>query len=157
MGREPNSHSPSCSQIHTAHPFSQGQGVPTRRLLNMSPALLISYFGTTFRALLRLTFPVQSLTAYRHEQSTTLRESRDKSASSEVDPLAKANKPCKQQSWDGNSVLLVLKKISCGRFLLKKVALRRHNGHTSMCYDLKGAKIPDQLTVTCCTCNFRHF
>ena len=47
MGTGPNSHTPSCGIR-----FGQGQCVSIRRLLNMYPPLIVSYFGKPFRALL---------------------------------------------------------------------------------------------------------
>lgn len=87
-------------------------------------------FWQNFQSFTRLTFPIQSLTAYevgKASQQHSGRQLRDKSAKSKVKLLPKANKPCKRQSSAENSIFLMLQKVDYGLSLLKKVALRRHN------------------------------
>lgn len=82
---------------------------PTRRQLNIAPALLVSYFSITSRALRCLTPPTQSLTAMKQASQANDAQGglRDKSTLGKVEGL---------QNWNKNSVLLVPEKVDCGLF-----------------------------------------
>ena len=125
-----HTHTHTHTHAHTSScgiPFGQAQGDPHKKSVNMSPAL------HNFRSLQRLTFPVQSLTAYEMGKTSprcsgTLKGQVRKHPVRLNHCLKLTSLAGKWRRWDEKAVLSMSKKGPYGLLLLERVALSKHNG-----------------------------
>lgn len=112
------------ANAHTALPVAsllvKNKVCPTRRQLNVSPALLVSHFRVShfrnsFQSLTKAHLPHPEPHAMKTSQQC-LRRLGDKSTLGKAEGLPKADRPGKWQSWDENSIFLMPKKEDCGPF-----------------------------------------